>query len=148
MKDWSEHNEFFVSLKYICTAYNQRHGTHLEPKSLSNSILHKLFQIDRIMQDQINTQQEALKILENQYRLFLSRLLEDANKLRISQDRLSLEALEQQLGSQLRDVYLMSEFLGFAFKDAQKLIEQYFPAGHRRPELGLQAFLKSNKKLR
>lgn len=142
MIDWSEHQNFLVSLRHICATYNQRHGTNLAPKQIAQPILHKLFQINAILDDQVNCQQESVKLLENQYRLYLSALIENMNRQRSSQDHLSLTTVDTNLGSELRDCYLMGEFLGFAIRDGEKIIQQAYPPHNAKPQLSLQKLFK------
>jgi len=146
MREWSENRSFYMYVKSVCHAFNSKYGTQVEPRQLSHALVHKLEQLEHVLGPQNNSSQEATQVLDSQYRLFLSRLVEDENRIRAHNNRLSLDDLERQLGPRLREIYLTTEYLGFAFKDATKLIDHHFPTGRVNGHFGIQALINSKKR--
>lgn len=143
---WQLNTELVAFLKAVCSEYNTNYKTTLKVDDLPPALMHKLEGIVSLYPDQGKAIGQAVEMLEQQFLIFISRVIDDENRERAPNDRLSVRDVSSKIGTDLRNIYLTTEYVGFAVKEANRFINRVYPVD-QKTRLGyqLQEIIKTSK---
>ncbi len=143
---WQLNTELVSFLKAVCAEYNGNYKTTLNVSDMPTALVHKLASILSLFPDQSKAIGQAVEVLEQQYLIFISRVLDDENRDRAPNDRLTVREVNTRAGTELRNIYLTSEYVGFAIKEANRHINKVYPVEqHTRLGYALQEVIKMSR---
>ena len=133
-------------IQAVCARYSNSFDVALRSEHLSFQFRQKLARIFNLKHCYTDIISDGVNLLDNQYQLFLSRLVDVMNKDRYQHSRLTPTHIESLHGGQLKKIYFSSEYVNFAIKDATKFLNSVLPPTAQRGMCGLEKILRERTK--
>ncbi|WP_428243147.1 hypothetical protein [Gynuella sp.] len=133
-------------IQVVCARYSSSFDITLRSEHLSTQFKQKLARIFNLKHCYPDIISDGVNLLDNQYQLFLSRLIDVMNKDRYHQSWLTSSAIETLHGVKLKKIYFSSEYVNFAIKDASKFLNSVLPPTAQRGMCGLEKVLRERTK--